>query len=623
MRLGPYRILLKLGEGGMSYVYLAEAERPESLGRLVVLKCLKAHLAQDGMMRDAFRREAELGVRLRHPGIVQTYEYFEADGMPSIVLEYLEGLTYGDLAWRRTLPLRLHITILRQLVRALLYLHEAEDADGQPLRVVHRDISPQNLFVTYDGAVKLLDFGIAKSALGGGAATAPGVFRGRLHYAPPEQAGGEATDCRADLFAVGVMLWEAWTGRRMWEGLPEHVILEHLIAGRIPDYPPDRVPSSEWQQLLSTAVAALPDQRFSSARELAVAMDQVVSTSNDQLASPDELSAFLIEHYDDWRDCRQQSLQEQKEQDGSGREAPCAPVLPEPTLSRLDAETGPVIHEAAERPLRSARLRVWWLAAGALALGGAALTGLFLWRTRSVPAGTEPRARSVVAGSVLAHLTSTEPNAVAESQGDLPPAAPCTEPFVLADFEDGTARPCRGPDRNGTTYFYWDGTGTTNPKPGLLHEASLLPEPRGASRFGIHLTGSALRDWGAGIAILLHDKQPVDLSQYRGVALWARSDIPSTSISIKLATPATLDESYGGRCRPHGELSCDDHYAGIRTVASTWTRLRVAFDEVQQGGWGVATEWDPKNVVELHVSVIPSPAGTTDFDLWLDDLRLY
>lgn len=616
MRLGPHRVLLELGEGGMAHVYLAEARGMGSLERLVVLKCLKDHLAREPSMREAFRREAELGVRLRHPGIVQTYDLLEVEAQPIIVLEYVEGLTYGELAWNRAAPLPrpLHLAILRQLLRALGYLHDAEDAEGRPLDIVHRDVSPQNVLVTYEGAVKVLDFGIARSALDGGVVTAPGLFRGRLHYAAPERALGHPADRRADLFAVGIMLWEAWAGRRLWAGLHADEVRERLVSGRLPEFPEGRAPPPALRQLIDDALAVDPGRRWRSAAELVAALDELAAVGDLHIDSADELSAFLAEHYEGWRARRRQAIQQQLAaaalEDKPPSEPP--PRLAEPLTPSGSEPAGERSAQAREEPpsLPPARTTsrrtpalMWGLRWGALALAGAVLTGT---SARGIPRG----AGTLGAGSV-------------EGLAALSPAAPCPEPLVLADFEDGQPRPCSAPHRGGVTYFYADGTGTTTPKPGLMREATLLPVPRGTSRYAIHVTGKGLRDWGAGIAMLLDEKRPVDLSPYQGLTLWARAARPGTSIAIKLATPATLDESYGGRCRPRGALGCDDHYGGIREVSVSWTRYRIPFTDLRQGGWGMPAGWDAKAVVELHVSVIPSPSGSTHFDLWLDDIRLY
>lgn len=115
----------------------------------------------------------------------------------------------------------------------------------------------------------------------------------------------------------------------------------------------------------------------------------------------------------------------------------------------------------------------------------------------------------------------------------------------------------------------------------------------------------------------------MDLRPYQGITLWACTVGPATQVGIKLATPDTLDESYGGTCSGQGAQGCDDHYAGHRILTTSWTKYRVAFADLEQSGWGIKKDWHPERVVEIHVSVERTVSGPLDYDLWLDDLRLY
>ncbi|HOU93525.1 MAG TPA: serine/threonine-protein kinase, partial [Polyangiaceae bacterium] len=230
-----YRILIELGRGGTSDVYLAVVDGSGGFNKLVVLKALKPEIARDRAARRLFLSEARLSARLNHPNIVQVNEVIEQSGIPIIVMEYLEGRSLAEILerGRERLPLGLHLRVLSDALRGLHYSHDLCDYDGTPLRVVHRDMSPHNVLVTFEGQVKILDFGLAKVA--GTADSQSGVLRGRLHYMAPDQLSEDrALDRRADVYAVGVMLWEAAAGQRLWNDVSEPVVMRRVLEGRLP-----------------------------------------------------------------------------------------------------------------------------------------------------------------------------------------------------------------------------------------------------------------------------------------------------------------------------------------------------------------------------------------------------
>ena len=225
-----YRPLMELGRGGMARVYLAES-LASGVRKLVVLKILNSDLASETEMRAAFQREAELSARMNHPNVVQVYEVVEFSGIPVMVMEYVDGIALSRLQQNVRLPLRLHLYALIQVLAGLSHFHHLKDFDGNEYNAVHRDVSPQNVMVLHEGTVKVLDFGIAKVNVAPDQQTRNGMIKGKLHYMPPEQLLGEANiDKRADVFAVGVMLWEAISGRRMWDNVAEANVIKHVAA---------------------------------------------------------------------------------------------------------------------------------------------------------------------------------------------------------------------------------------------------------------------------------------------------------------------------------------------------------------------------------------------------------
>jgi len=236
--LDKYRVIAKLGRGGMADVFLATAVGPGDFSKLLVVKVLQETLARDENFLVMFRDEARLAARLNHPNIVQTYEVGQSEGRHYIAMEYLEGqplnavseaMSAGD---KRSVSSALRI--IMDALSGLHYAHEVLDFDGRPLGVVHRDITPQNVFVTYEGQVKIVDFGIAK-ALDSSSETKVGTVKGKVSYMAPEQARGETVTRTADIFSMAVLLWELLSDQRLWEGLTDIAVVGRLMQGDIPD----------------------------------------------------------------------------------------------------------------------------------------------------------------------------------------------------------------------------------------------------------------------------------------------------------------------------------------------------------------------------------------------------
>jgi serine/threonine protein kinase len=312
--LGKYVVLAELGRGGMAEVYLALSRGPSGFNKLVVLKLLHSDLSPNDDFLQMFLDEARLAARLNHANIVQTYEIGTEGGRHGIVMEYLEGRTFAQVgAATRSHPidLGLGIRVLTDTLSALHYAHELCDVDGRPLGLVHRDVSPHNVYVTYDGQVKLLDFGIAK-ALGGGAPTETGVFKGKLRYTAPERFTSDECDRRADIFSVGVMLWQLLTRRSLWSGMNELEIMEQL-ANRTPIPSPRELnPDSpeRLDEICCKALASSPDDRFSTAAEMADALEDFLEGESLR-ATNRALAKFMGEAFAETRQRFQWAVDEQ------------------------------------------------------------------------------------------------------------------------------------------------------------------------------------------------------------------------------------------------------------------------------------------------------------------------
>jgi serine/threonine protein kinase/ABC-type branched-subunit amino acid transport system substrate-binding protein len=267
---GKFRFIAEIGRGGMSEVFLALTQG--GLGgfqKLVAVKLLRPSLADDQDFRQMFLEEARLTARLNHPNVVQTNDVGEDLGRYYIAMEYLEGQTFDRVRRSRNaanlFPLNSQLQMLVQVLMGLHYAHELTDYDNTQLSIVHRDVTPSNVFITYDGQVKLVDFGIAK-VLGSLNQTRVGVMKGKARYMAPEQIAGAAIDRRADLFSVGAMLWEILSGTQIWPGYTEADILRRVSRGEFPVLPRDVSPML--QQICTTAMAYRAEDRYPSAEAL-------------------------------------------------------------------------------------------------------------------------------------------------------------------------------------------------------------------------------------------------------------------------------------------------------------------------------------------------------------------
>lgn len=303
---GKYRLIAELGQGGMADIFLGVAQGPMGFTKLVVLKRVLARLADDPTFASMFIDEARLAARLQHPNVVQTYEAGEIDGQYFIAMEYLEGQSLDRIIRRTrgTKSLDPHILycVLIDALAGLQYAHELSDYDGTPLGVVHRDATPQNIFVTYDGQVKVVDFGIAKAARRTTEATQAGVLKGKTAYMAPEQVAGKDLDGRCDVFAAGVMLWEMATGQRMWAGFDEVGILGRLLTGDIRRSPREVVADVPLpiDRICQRALAPKVEDRYASAEEMQQELEQYVGSIGKR-PSRREIGEHVTELFSDKR----------------------------------------------------------------------------------------------------------------------------------------------------------------------------------------------------------------------------------------------------------------------------------------------------------------------------------
>jgi eukaryotic-like serine/threonine-protein kinase len=282
-RLGRYLVLKHLASGGMADVLLGRSDGIEGFERHVVLKRIRPEYARDSRFIRMFLDEARVAATLHHQHIVQVHDIGEAAGEYFIAMEYLHGEDVRSMLSaaskrRAHTPLGIAIAIVSAAAAGLHYAHERTGSDLRPLGIVHRDVSPSNILVGYDGAIKVVDFGIAKAAMRED--TQSGSLKGKISYMSPEQCKGATVDRRSDVYALGVVLYELATTVRLFKGENSYLVMEQIVRGktapptvRRPDLP------EELSDIIMRALAPDPAQRYATADHLRVALDELAAST--------------------------------------------------------------------------------------------------------------------------------------------------------------------------------------------------------------------------------------------------------------------------------------------------------------------------------------------------------
>lgn len=280
-RFGKYILLDRVNSGGMAEVYRAKVMGVENFERLVAIKCMLPSLLADSQFTAMFIDEAKLASQLNHANIVHIYELGKLNDRLYIAMELVNGhdlrhLIRTSSQLKKPLPISFVAYIIFKASEALDFAHRKIGNDGEPLNLVHRDVSPQNILVSYDGQVKIVDFGIAK-ATARTTETQTGILKGKFGYMAPEQLRGEETDRRIDIFALGICLYEGITGKRLFSGESDLAILEQIRDGKLPDFKKE-IPGcpEELLQVLERALAQDVNQRYQYASELAEDLEQLL-----------------------------------------------------------------------------------------------------------------------------------------------------------------------------------------------------------------------------------------------------------------------------------------------------------------------------------------------------------
>lgn len=276
-RFGKYLLVGEIAVGGMAEVFLGVHKGVESFIKVVVIKRVLPHLSNNPEFVRMFCDEARLAARIEHPNIVRIYEFGEVNGQYFTAMEYLPGedlfKALNNLSVSRQLmPLNIAVGIGVQVCNGLHFAHQFTDTAGKPLNLVHRDINPANIIITYGGEVKIIDFGVAKT--NANVQTLNGVIKGKVAYMPPEQVLGREVDQRADIFSAGVVLWEVLTGRPLFLRSNEAATLYAIMNAPIP--PPSKLRAdvpAELDRVVARALARSPGDRYDTAEEMAAELE--------------------------------------------------------------------------------------------------------------------------------------------------------------------------------------------------------------------------------------------------------------------------------------------------------------------------------------------------------------
>ena len=295
--LGRYQLIRRIAIGGMAELYLAKSSGIEGFEKFVALKRIMPHHATDSTLVSMFLDEAKLAARLQHPNIAQIYDVGLDAGTYFFTMEYVHGQDLREMTrlrrkLRKKLPIGNALSIVMGAARGLHHAHEAVDETGRPLNIVHRDVSGSNLVISVDGTTKLIDFGVSQS-VDTAAVTQVGMFKGKVGYMSPEQCRGEAVDRRADIYGLGVILYELTTGTRLFGRSNDFSTLQRTIDGDL-ELPSQRVAGfpAALESIIIRCLAYNPVHRYATALELCRDLDEY-ATKTGVNTSEDSLSAYM------------------------------------------------------------------------------------------------------------------------------------------------------------------------------------------------------------------------------------------------------------------------------------------------------------------------------------------
>ncbi|MGC8928162.1 MAG: serine/threonine protein kinase [Myxococcota bacterium] len=302
-RFGKYILIRKLATGGMADIYLARQEGVEGFQKDIVIKKIRAEIGQKPEFVQMFLNEAKLAAMLTHPNICQIFDLGKIGDSYFIAMEYIAGRDMNRIinaSAKRGIPFPMEyaLKIASNVCEGLYYAHSKVDYNGNPLNIVHRDITPENIMVSWDGAVKILDFGIAK-ATNLVSTDREGEVKGKLSYISPEQLQGKEADQRSDIFSLGVVLYEWITGYKLFRGETDEAVIKSITEGKI--YPPSFFKPDlpkQVEKILMSALEKDPEKRYKNAWDMQFEIDSFLS-QHEFTPSNVHLSNFIKQLFKD------------------------------------------------------------------------------------------------------------------------------------------------------------------------------------------------------------------------------------------------------------------------------------------------------------------------------------
>jgi serine/threonine-protein kinase len=431
--IGRYLLYMEIASGGMATVHLGRLVGPAGFARTVAVKCLHPAYTRDPSFVSMLLDEARLASRISHPNVVSVLDVVEVDGTVYLVMDYVHGESLGRLMRAspgQPLPVPIVVGVVVGMLLGLHAAHEATTESSTPLGIVHRDVSPQNVLVGADGVARVLDFGIAKAA-SRLQTTNEGQLKGKLRYMSPEQVRAEPVDRRSDIFAAAVVLWEALTGRRLFDG-PEPAAVVRQIVDVQPEAPSRfavHLPPS-LDGIVLRGLAKRRDDRFSTARDMAAELQAAISPANAL-----EIGEW-VERISGDSLRRRASAVTAIERSRPAADETTAPLATPPALSIGETRDAPAAGGASE-PARARRLGAVVAFGACCALGAWWLSG----RSRTHAPGAESTATADQPLPSVAAVTAParEPATSNERAGAAPEADP-TGSRGAAAGPAGTAR---------------------------------------------------------------------------------------------------------------------------------------------------------------------------------------
>ena len=402
-RLGRYELLAELGSGGMAEVFLARMMGPADFHKWIAIKRVHPHMAKHPQFIDMFLDEARIAASIQHPNVASVFDLGDDDGEYFLAMEYLHGENLAVVMQRAAeevgrVPYALATYIIARAAEGLHHSHQTKDRRGRPIDLIHRDVSPQNIFVTYDGQIKLTDFGIAKAA-GRLTDTKTGGMKGKSAYMAPEQALGQDIDRRVDIFSLGVVLWELTVGQRLFKAKTEAQSLMRITGGNtptpssvLPGYPP------ALEAIVMRALNRDRLKRYESAGQMGDDLTRLLQSTGDHIGSR-EVSAFMRELLDDQYMMKEALLHSDptKETNISDLRAPeeQSPVSESRVQVRTIPRSETPIQQAETSPTSSRR----WLLLAALVVVLAVVGGVFFAARETAPLPSSARIATSPSGA--------------------------------------------------------------------------------------------------------------------------------------------------------------------------------------------------------------------------------